>query len=1828
MRIHDISIVGIDISNVYGGYHSSYLIDNSHNYYSWGSNKHNELGTGNTNIIARHLKYNYFEKIAISQNTIIGLDGFGQLYSWGDDIDGKLGRDISNATYQIHEITNEKNNVVTDIASGYNYFMKICDNYVYTWGNGTEYGEVGKFHFIKDTSDINIIPEKVAFYDRHIRASYVFGLKYTAFASSFGEKNYFAWGKNDDNQCYYKNKLKKNTKPFSSYFDIITNISNLNGKSHTVDIWNCINKDNPDEYIYKYIVHFEQYSTDISYSIHRKNNHIFELNKFDKSDKYLKSRKSIDSNHKYLKNDNNLEIKNKHSKNKIKPIFHIKEKGYLLNINYDNITLYYDEDEDEDNNVTQISNDNIKLFTQLEGYDMVEITQNTSQNNDYTNDSYYFNNIFIIVDISQQQIGGLLEDMSFNISCDNLSISYIPLTQLNSVFTNAHCGKDFTIARNALNIYYTWGNNDYKQLLRNKMDNKVIRRIKPNQRSFIYKINASYNSKNLYLFTHNENHSYIYSCGDIKYNNLFRKPYDLYYINRLVNTDDDNVTADFLPTIENTFISDISINNLIQKICLNNTIGVDGNKYKTMVLSNTGHLYTYNDINGIPTCNLYNDLSNTTFLDIVAGKNFYIALDSSNCVWTMGYKNDKGQLGKLSTQLDNNMFPFPPSKLKNYIKDEGTFIRNIYTSQYSNTIFAIVSVSDTNVIDGYVNGIYSWGSNKGNLLLWKKNNSHSETSFLIDTYNYFNNIKIDKIYCGVDFAIAHNKGFSNIYTWGNNTYRQLGRITTEYTFNHTPSALNNIPDISNIFVGPYSFGLVTRNDNNIIIYGKIIMDSNTISRTIVIDTSFDKDKCVFGHTYFNLDIPNLIVEDEEREYILLMKNNIVYRYFYTGIDFSYNQLDLKDDIGNIKNIYTSKSIEIVLYENSQVYYKNIDKNDFLNNNNNTTFQLLSDLSNVHITDISIGENHMIFKDINNSIYTTGSNSFNQLGKSDNNKFEDKLINDNNELFFNFEEDIDISNIVCSRNSSFILSENTTNVYYSFGSNIHGELGYKSKETTFYDNTIRKVKLYYYNGVDDFKAKTIRAGDEFGVAIDLNDNIVTWGDNTTNQLGILNDVNYSYLLNNIGNRYYNTLINTFSDINDTNSNVYIEITYEDIICFEMIDSSNYKVIIKNKFNNINSDIIYIDGFDTHSNYYVITDLKYTEPFFFNVSVHQLSDGNKYFLNGCENPTIYFKINDVIQFDISSNDLEHHPFNISTIEDGRIDNVVNHDYDFTNYVLDNNIITIKIDKNTPTTLWYYCKHHPNMGGILNLDYTTDAPYIYSNHTEIFYTKKEDISYNDEMFTNTSTRLDISNSVYTPTIKIQRHNIIQNPNFYDDVSNVKYISIETGRNFTLALDSSNNIWSWGDNTYGQLGLGSEYNEIKDNNILSRNKKLNIEKTYSTKFLKSKEEYENSGLIQKIKSKHKFLKISTGSYHALAIDFKRNIYSWGYNIFNQLGRKTIQNFDNTPGIIKNELFHNVYDIACLEYSSFAINDGHSYFAWGRNSDGELGSGNNVTDESIYNIRLDYHEYLSDISKIFISQDYYMFTYRNELYGVGNNIKFDSDRNINIPIRISDYNNGDRYFLDGINDYKIDISNILYEKIKYNNNASLNYEYIKIDEDTEFFPPFKTIETTVIGVEEAFDISNHAVGYYINNDNIDRAIYKPKEERNIFFEISHPTNKKGMGIYTEINKPLVSFDYGFVSKSTKIHFLPNFYNVSTYDDLYIDNTKDRIEIIMGYGGFAKNFGNNTYNYYIQSLTTLDHPLYSYNDNYKLSFNNNLIIDMFFQQENTNKYFKSYTNNN
>ena len=134
----------------------------------------------------------------------------------------------------------------------------------------------------------------------------------------------------------------------------------------------------------------------------------------------------------------------------------------------------------------------------------------------------------------------------------------------------------------------------------------------------------------------------------------------------------------------------------------------------------------------------------------------------------------------------------------------------------------------------------------------------------------------------------------------------------------------------------------------------------------------------------------------------------------------------------------------------------------------------------------------------------------------------------------------------------------------------------------------------------------------------------------------------------------------------------------------------------------------------------------------------------------------------------------------------------------------------------------------------------------------------------------------------------------------------------NCTIAIDINGNLWSWGNNSWGQLGLEKS---VKESLVPQE---INTENT-------------------------KFKEISAGEYHVLAIDESGNIWSWGDNSYTQLGRilEGTEKQSNVPTMLNTNGIK-FSQVSAGEYQSLAIDIDGNLWSWGDNSRGQIGQEKN----------------------------------------------------------------------------------------------------------------------------------------------------------------------------------------------------------------------------------------------------------------------------------------------
>ncbi len=146
-----------------------------------------------------------------------------------------------------------------------------------------------------------------------------------------------------------------------------------------------------------------------------------------------------------------------------------------------------------------------------------------------------------------------------------------------------------------------------------------------------------------------------------------------------------------------------------------------------------------------------------------------------------------------------------------------------------------------------------------------------------------------------------------------------------------------------------------------------------------------------------------------------------------------------------------------------------------------------------------------------------------------------------------------------------------------------------------------------------------------------------------------------------------------------------------------------------------------------------------------------------------------------------------------------------------------------------------------------------------------------------------------------------------------------VESGNGFTTSLKADGTVWTWGQNIYGQLGIGNTdlYNEPQ---------KVTIIKGTITN---------SDGTITNVEETIK--DIAVGNYHVLALGETGKVYAWGLGNCGQIGiGKTYNQY--TPVVVTNlsgEELTDIVKIEAHEEISFAITSKGEVYAWGKGYQG-----------------------------------------------------------------------------------------------------------------------------------------------------------------------------------------------------------------------------------------------------------------------------------------------------
>ncbi|MEK7453235.1 MAG: fibronectin type III domain-containing protein, partial [Patescibacteria group bacterium] len=141
----------------------------------------------------------------------------------------------------------------------------------------------------------------------------------------------------------------------------------------------------------------------------------------------------------------------------------------------------------------------------------------------------------------------------------------------------------------------------------------------------------------------------------------------------------------------------------------------------------------------------------------------------------------------------------------------------------------------------------------------------------------------------------------------------------------------------------------------------------------------------------------------------------------------------------------------------------------------------------------------------------------------------------------------------------------------------------------------------------------------------------------------------------------------------------------------------------------------------------------------------------------------------------------------------------------------------------------------------------------------------------------------------------------------------AISAGAEHSLALKSDGTVWSWGRNSNGELGDGTGSNRLTPVQVSSL-----------------------TGVIA----------ISGGYRHSLALKSDGTVWAWGDNLYGQLGDGTITDRNTAVQVCQTysgsctAYLTGVTAISGGTYFSLALKSDGTVWSWGRNNSGQLGDG------------------------------------------------------------------------------------------------------------------------------------------------------------------------------------------------------------------------------------------------------------------------------------------------
>lgn len=860
---------------------------------------------------------------------------------------------------------------------------------------------------------------------------------------------------------------------------------------------------------------------------------------------------------------------------------------------------------------------------------------------------------------------------------------------------------------------------------------------------------------------------------------------------------------------------------------------------------------------------------------------------------------------------------------------------NIFTKHFSELAFGNDyedGKAISNIIMDISNNLLSWGDNQYGQL-GNNTNIDSSTAVMTDTSGIGRVIAVSNdLFHGI---LLTNDSSNNMFSWGDNQFGQLGIDNTSDT-SRNYLTLVNLPNKKVVSVSAGNFHSACLTDdlsNNLYLWGQgynyqlgNLSQSNLFSPyNLQLGTNLRIISVACGSNF------TVCVTNESTNNIWSWGDNISGQlgqgnFGNSGANAFPTKITLSRDIlgnnveptfikvacGNSHSIAISTQTGNNIYSTGYNYYGQTGNGD-----NFTTVNVFKqiDINSKRALDIACGFFHTLFlsDESSDNIYVTGRNNYGQLGLGDNtdrNTFTQLAISGKKFI-----------SVGANISTSYALTNETptqsSNNLYIWGSNINGQLGNGSIDTS--SNVPINITGYFSNLSSqifaNFNVPTTSDFTNFDVSNDSNSNLVTiyrsafdFSDNTLSLFGggfsgsVFDD-------NNLGNnkmaRYILNPNYTFFSRNisfDLSNNSDRKFDRDSLEAYYYVTYNTPEIIETNDNNNKGVFYNYVD--DGNRNTINLNTRHFSEILFGS----NFRDGRS--IAGLEIRA---------RLDVSNNLLAWGDNNLGQLATGDNAQYLEPIQSQTNLL--SRIIAVSMGFNFMTFI-----SHDNSNNIYSCGSNTHGQL--GNGTSITDTKfpvqvsltdKRGVYVSSGNFHAACLTNDTSNNLYLWGLndfgQLGNGNNIDSNIPINPVLTNRVLQVSCGNHFTVCVteELSNNVWSWGENTVGQLGDGTSSSTSLPTRI------------------------DLDGL--------KALQVSCGDSHTLCVvdDLSNNLYSWGGNNSGQLGNGTNTNY-NFPQQIDTDNKKVVLCSAGFEHSLYLTDEfTNNIYLCGSNTYGQLGQGDLV---------------------------------------------------------------------------------------------------------------------------------------------------------------------------------------------------------------------------------------------------------------------------------------------